>query len=119
MNIKILLLSATLGGASLAGATDSTTTVRGPNFDPDRHARMTAALEAGDTATVNSIRAEHRAKMQAKRQSMGKDGQGLGTQGRKGQGMGVGNGGHGGKGGMAGKGGHGGQCRGGATGGSN
>lgn len=108
MNIKTLILLATIGSASFAAAAD-TTVVRGPNFDADRHAKVTAALAAGDTATVNAIRAEHRAQMQAKHQGMGK-GQGQG--GMKGQGKG----GHGGKGG---KGGHGGQCQGGAKTGSN
>lgn len=111
MKIKTLILLATIGCASFAAAADTTATVHGPNFDPVRHAKMTAALEAGDTATVNAIRAEHRAQMQAKHQGQG---------GMKGQGMqGQGKGGHGGHGGMGGKGGHGGQCQGGAKTGSN
>ncbi|QQS04337.1 MAG: hypothetical protein IPK50_18910 [Fibrobacterota bacterium] len=112
MNIKTFLLLATIGSASFAGAAD-TTVVRGPNFDPDRHAKVTAALAAGDTATVNAIRAEHRAQMQAKHQ-----GKGMGQGGMNGQAKG-GHGGHGGKGGKGGKGGHGGQCQGGAKTGSN
>ncbi len=115
MNIKTFLLLATIGSASFAGAAD-TTVVRGPNFDPDRHAKVTAALAAGDTATVNAIRAEHRAQMQAKHQ-----GKGMGQGAMKGQGgmNGQAKGGHGGKGGKGGKGGHGGQCQGGAKTGTN
>lgn len=112
MKIKTLILLATIGCASLAGAADTTATTHGPNFDPDRHARMTAAREAGDTATMNAIRAEHRAQMQSK-------GQGMGKSGAMGQGRKSGQSIQGKHGGQGGQGGHGGQCKGGAKAGAN
>jgi hypothetical protein len=74
MNAPIATLALPLALAIAATAADSTAVAHGPEYDPVRHAKMQAALAAGDTATVNSIRAEHRARMQARHGGQGNGG---------------------------------------------
>jgi len=96
MNIQQTLATiafATALAAGAASAADSTAVVHGSNYDPVRHERMQTALRTGDTATVNSIRAEQRAKMKATHGGGAGMGQGQGMGGGQGQGKGKGKGG--------------------------
>lgn len=93
MNIQKTLASvafATVLAAGAAAAADSTAVVHGPNYDPVRHERMQTALRTGDTATVNSIRAEQRAKMKGTHGGSAGMGQGKGMGGGQGKGKGGG-----------------------------
>ena len=86
MNTHHLLLAIPLAIALPAAAADSTA-VHGPNYDPVRHAKVQAAIAAGDTAAVNALRSEHRSQMQAGHQGKAGSGRG-GHHGRAGGGMG-------------------------------